>query len=82
MNIAIRLSPRERQVILCRARGLPYKTAAEELGITAGTFKHYLLRSFEKLQARSSIEAVRNLQLFERGEKPSKKTSRRIPVLC
>lgn len=82
MTITVRLSPRERQAVLCRARGLPYKTAAAQLGITTGTFKHYLLSSFGKLGARSSIEAIRNFQLLERGEKPSKKTSTRIPLLC
>jgi DNA-binding NarL/FixJ family response regulator len=80
--MSTRLSPRERQAIRCRERCLPYKIAAAELGITEGTFKHYLLRSFQKLKARSSMEAIRNFQIFERGEKPSKKTSRRIPVLC
>lgn len=76
------LSPRERQVLHCRALGLPYKTAASELGITVNTFKHYLGHCFVKLQATSSLEAIRNFQIIQRGERPSKKTSTRIPVLC
>jgi DNA-binding CsgD family transcriptional regulator len=63
-------------------KGLPYKLAASELGISLSTFRHYIERSFEKLGARTSLEAIRNLQLMERGQKPSKKTYRRISVLC
>lgn len=52
------LSPRERDVILCRAKAKPYKILASELGISVQTAKAYAGRAFRKLGVGSSLEAV------------------------
>jgi DNA-binding NarL/FixJ family response regulator len=73
MILTINLSPRERQVLDCRAKGFPYKQVASELGITDNTVRSYIKQIHTKLNANNLIGAVRNLQLMERGEKVSKK---------
>jgi DNA-binding CsgD family transcriptional regulator len=76
------LSRREHEVIVCLGRGLPYKGIACSLGISIDTVRSHIRNGYDKLKATNRIEALRNLQLFERGQRPSKKTSTRIPVLC
>lgn len=57
------LSPRELQVMEHRSRGLAYKMIASELGISIHTTKTYAAQAFAKLNARTSLEAVRILFL-------------------
>ena len=82
MTITIPLSSRERQVIDHLARDLSYKEVATVLNISFGTVQTHIKRSFCKLGANSKLSAIRNLQLIERGQRPGKKTSSRIPVLA
>jgi DNA-binding NarL/FixJ family response regulator len=64
------LSPRQRQVLDCRAQGLAYKEIGPRLGISFNTVKSYLAQTFEILNASSSIQAIRNLQISDRNLKP------------
>jgi two-component system nitrate/nitrite response regulator NarL len=43
------LTPRERQVMLLAAKGLPNKTIGEQLNVTEGTIKLHLHRIYRKL---------------------------------
>jgi two-component system nitrate/nitrite response regulator NarL len=43
------LTPRERQVMLLAAKGLPNKTIGEQLKVTEGTVKLHLHRIYRKL---------------------------------
>jgi DNA-binding NarL/FixJ family response regulator len=52
------LTPRERQVLACLARGLPPKVIARELGISVNTSRGYVKALLAKLQVRSQLEAV------------------------
>ena len=54
------LSPRERQVALCVARGLADKEIARELGIALPSVRTYLRRLFEKLgvQRRTALAGL------------------------
>jgi len=55
---AVRVSPREREVLELLARGLPNKQIAAELGISYETVCVHLRRIYEKLHVRSRTEAV------------------------
>lgn len=52
------LAPREKMVLDCLARGMPYKQIATELGISIGTIRTYIRRTYEKLHVHSRTEAV------------------------
>jgi DNA-binding NarL/FixJ family response regulator len=52
------LSPRERMVLDCLAKGLTYKEIADQLGISIDTIRTYLRRIYEKLHVHSRTEAV------------------------
>jgi DNA-binding NarL/FixJ family response regulator len=52
------LSPRERMVLECLAKGLGYKQIADQLGINVTTIRSYLRRIYEKLHVQSRSEAV------------------------
>jgi DNA-binding NarL/FixJ family response regulator len=52
------LSPREHQVLLLIARGLPKKGVAAELGLSVHSVTEYLRRCFDKLHVQSLPAAV------------------------
>ncbi len=52
------LSPRERTVLESMAKGLTYKQAANQLGISIDTIRTHVRRIYEKLHVQSSTEAV------------------------
>lgn len=52
------LSPRERMVLDCLAKGLAYKQIADQLGINVTTIRTYLRRIYEKLHVQTRSEAV------------------------
>jgi DNA-binding NarL/FixJ family response regulator len=52
------LSPRERTVLDCLAKGYTYKLIADQLGISIDTIRTYLRRIYEKLHVQSRTEAV------------------------
>ena len=52
------LSPREREVLDCLAKGFLYKEIADKLGISYETVHTYIRRIYEKLQVRTRTEAV------------------------
>jgi DNA-binding CsgD family transcriptional regulator len=52
------LSPREREMILLIARGLPNKGIAAELGISPSTVRTHIYNLFQKVGARSRIELL------------------------
>lgn len=51
-----RLTPRERQVADCTARGLRDKEIGAELGIAPGTVKIHLKHAFGKLGANNRLQ--------------------------
>ena len=52
------LSPREQMVLESMAKGLTYKQAADQFGISIGTIRTYVRRIYEKLHVQSRTEAV------------------------
>jgi DNA-binding NarL/FixJ family response regulator len=52
------LSPRERSVLESMAKGLTYKQAADQLGISIDTLRTHVRRIYDKLHVQSSTEAV------------------------
>jgi DNA-binding NarL/FixJ family response regulator len=52
------LSPREREVVELAAQGLSNYQIARRLGIAEGTVKRHMRSIFDKLQARSRVEAA------------------------
>lgn len=52
------LTPREREVLLLAARGLPNKAIAEALGLSIRTVQLHLAHLFEKMDVASRTEAV------------------------
>jgi DNA-binding NarL/FixJ family response regulator len=52
------LSPRERMVLDCLAKGLAYKQIEDQLGINVTTIRTYLRRIYEKLHVQTRSEAV------------------------
>lgn len=52
------LSPRERTVLESMAKGLTYKQAADQLGISIDTIRTHVRRIYDKLHVQSSTEAV------------------------
>ncbi|MFM2446655.1 MAG: hypothetical protein RI936_1102, partial [Pseudomonadota bacterium] len=52
------LTPRQKAVLECLARGLPNKLIARELGLTEGTVKVHLMAIFRALDVRNRTEAV------------------------
>ncbi|MFF7852951.1 LuxR C-terminal-related transcriptional regulator [Streptomyces sp. NPDC007904] len=57
-SAAVRLTPREVDVLACVAAGATNAVAAERLGVTAETVKGYLRAAMRKLGARTRGEAV------------------------
>jgi len=57
------LSPRELDVALLVARGLPNKTVAHTLGLAEGTVKIHLNSVFRKLGAESRYSLILQAQL-------------------
>ncbi len=53
------LSGRERELLDLLAEGLRYKEVAERMGVSINTVRTYIRRAYEKLQAQSRMEAVR-----------------------
>ena len=53
------LSPRELDVALLVARGLPNKVVARELGLAEGTVKIHLYSVFRKLHAENRYTLIR-----------------------
>lgn len=68
-NAAMTLTPRERSVIVLRARGLPYKAICQKLGITLSTVKLHVGNVLRKTSTQSSAEAV--FYLSENGQLPT-----------
>lgn len=64
------LSPREAQIALLVADGLPTKAIALRLGISAWTVSTYLRRMFARFGVRSRAAMV--ARLFEAGFLPAK----------
>ncbi len=54
------LSERERELLDALGEGLRYKEVADRMGISINTVRTYVRRTYEKLQAQSRMEAVRN----------------------
>ena len=54
----VRLSPRQREVLALRRRGLIVKEVAAELHISVPTVKVHCARAFLRLRARSLAEAL------------------------
>ncbi|HEX4119277.1 MAG TPA: response regulator transcription factor [Verrucomicrobiae bacterium] len=52
------LSPRERMVLDCLAKGLAHKQIGDQLGINVTTIRTYLRRIYEKLHVQTRSEAV------------------------
>ena len=57
--IAVRMTPREREIITLLRQGLRNKQIAGEMDITEGTVKIYLFRLFHKLGVRNRFELAR-----------------------
>lgn len=55
---ALPLSPRERQILGCLARGRSNKEIAHELGIAEGTVKNHLTSVFSKLEVDDRTQAA------------------------
>lgn len=53
------LTPREREVLACMARGMSNKAIASELYLTEGTVKLHLHRIYGKLGAEGRVQAIR-----------------------
>lgn len=62
------LSPRERQVLECLAKGYAYKQIGDELGVSMDTTRTYIRRIYEKLHVHSRTEAVVRFLGEEGGE--------------
>lgn len=65
------LTPRQKAVLECLARGLPNKLIARELGLTEGTVKVHLMAIFRALEVRNRTEAVLAAQRRVQPLKPS-----------
>lgn len=52
------LTPREHDVMLCIARGMPNKIIGVTLGISQRTVEAHRARIFKKLQIRNAVELV------------------------
>jgi DNA-binding NarL/FixJ family response regulator len=55
---AVRLAPRERQIMQLLAQGLTYPMIADELGIALGTLQRYVRGLYRKLQITTKAEAA------------------------
>ncbi|MBI3210220.1 MAG: response regulator transcription factor [Candidatus Solibacter usitatus] len=53
---ALRLTPRERQILQCLCSGMRNKEIGQELRITAGTVKVHLMHVFEKTGVKDRVE--------------------------
>jgi len=62
-EVAVTLTPREREILDAISRGFNYAETAQLLGIAAGTVHTHLKRIYRKLSVRSKTEAV-----FEAGK--------------
>ena len=67
------LSPRERQAVLCAARGHSNKVVACELGIATSTVGVLLSRATAKLGARSRKELLAKLAMCQDGPTPGRR---------
>jgi len=56
--LAVRLSPRELDVLKLLAHGNSYQQMADELGITYNTVSYYVKQLYGKLEVRSKNEAI------------------------
>lgn len=61
-NALLLLSDRERQVLNELAKGMGYKSVANELKISVETVRTHIKRIYEKLQVHSVVEAVNKLR--------------------
>jgi DNA-binding NarL/FixJ family response regulator len=68
MHVLVDLTPREREIVNARVRGLPYKLIAGELGITVGTVKNHFSVIFLKLHVESSLQLMLLLQQLDAAE--------------
>jgi LuxR family maltose regulon positive regulatory protein len=57
-EVAVELTPRERQVLNLLAQGRANKDLARELGISLATVKHHVQRLFRKLDVQSRTQAI------------------------
>lgn len=55
---AIRLTPREREVLELLAAGIPVRSVAQRLGLSEATVRNYVRRIFMALRCHSQLEAV------------------------
>ena len=62
---AVRLSPRETELLALLADGHSYKTAADSLGLSMDTVRFHVRNTYEKLHVHSKSEAV--LKAFRTG---------------
>jgi two-component system, NarL family, response regulator LiaR len=54
----IRLTPREKEVLVLLAEGLLYKEIASAMGISVGNLKQKVHRIYKKLDANNRTEAL------------------------
>ena len=58
MDVAVRLTAREAEVLRLIARGLTYAQAAEQLGMSAHTVTSHIKNAYRKLDVHSGPAAV------------------------
>lgn len=52
------LTPREKEVLECLAKGMLYKEIAEQLGISFHTVRQHIAKIYEKLHVQNKTEAI------------------------
>jgi DNA-binding NarL/FixJ family response regulator len=81
---AVRMTPREGQMVCLLAQGLKNKEIATALGISEGTVKVYLSKLFRKVGAKDRFElalfGLKNMVGAGDSAKPSPSPNRPIPV--